>query len=188
MQVLIPELSQTYNSLLSDRDIDLEPLKIQYADFAVWQRNLLTEEKLSEQLDYWKEKLEGVELINLALDKPRPPQQSYNGDSVSITLDAELSDQIRQLAQDHSVTMYMLMNAVFSILLSRYSGQDDIVIGSPIANRHYPGTENIIGFFVNTLVLRTAIEPNQSFIQLLENVKQNALEAISIKIFLLNTW
>ena len=104
-------------------------------------------------------------------------QQSYNGDSVSIKLDAELSDQLRQLAKDHSVTMYMLMNAVFSILLSRYSGQDDILVGSPIANRHYPGTENIIGFFVNTLVIRTAIDSNQSFMQLLENVKQNALEA-----------
>ena len=112
----------------------------------------------------------------MPLDKPRPPHQSYNGDSVSIKLDSELSEQIRQLAKDYSVTMYMLMNAVFSILLSRYSGQDDIVIGVPNANRHYPGTENIIGFFVNTLVLRTSIDPNQSFIELLENVKRNALQ------------
>ena len=88
------------------------------------------------------------------MDKPRPPQQSYNGDSVSIKLDSDLSTQLRQLAKDHSVTMYMLMNAVFSILLSRYSGQDDIIIGGNVANRHYPGTENIIGFFVNTLGIR----------------------------------
>ena len=176
-EIMVKEFVTAYNAYSEGNEPSLPLIKYQYADFAVWQRKLLTEEKLSEQLDYWKEKLEGVEPINLPLDKPRPPQQSYNGDSVSIKLDAELSDQLRQLAKDHSVTMYMLMNAVFSILLSRYSGQDDIVVGSPIANRHYPGTENIIGFFVNTLVLRTAIEPKQSFIELLENVKRNALEA-----------
>ena len=174
--IMVNEFVTAYNAYREGIEPSLPTLKFQYADFAVWQRNLLTEEKLSEQLDYWKEKLEGIEPVNLPLDKSRPPQQSYNGDSVSIKLDAELSGKLRQLAQDHSVTMYMLMNAVFSILLSRYSGQDDIVIGSPIANRHYPGTENIIGFFVNTLVLRTSIDPNQSFIRLLKNVKRNALQ------------
>ena len=174
--IMINEFVVAYNAYREGSDPVLPMLKYQYVHFAVWQRKLLTEEKLSEQLVYWKEKLEGIEPLNLPLDKPRPPKQNYNGDSVSIKLDSELSNQLKQLAKDHSVTMYMLMNAVFSILLSRYSGQDDIVVGSPIANRHYPGTENIIGFFVNTLVLRTAIEPKQSFIELLENVKRNALQ------------
>ena len=129
------------------------------------------------QLDYWKQKLEGVEPINLPFDKPRPPQQSYNGDSVSIRLDAELSGQLRELAKDHSVTMYMLMNAVFALLLSRYSGQDDIVIGGNVANRHYPGTANIIGFFVNTLGIRVNLNKDLSFNDLLSQVKATCLEA-----------
>ncbi|MCP5099789.1 MAG: non-ribosomal peptide synthetase, partial [Chloroflexi bacterium] len=161
----------------------LAPLTIQYSDYAVWQRDWLQGEVLQQQVDYWTKKLTGrPELLELPTDTPRPPQQSYQGAHYAHHLSATLSQSVTQLSQQQGVTVFMTLLAGFTILLSRYSRQNDICVGSPIANRTHSQTEDLIGFFVNTLVLRSHVYSEeagkaQSFIDLLLQTRQTCLEA-----------
>ena len=155
MGVLLRELTALYAAFSQGQPSPLPPLSIQYADFAVWQRQYLQGERFERQLNYWKTQLAGApDLLQLPTDRPRPPQQSFRGDMVTLTIDADLTQRLRSLSQAHDTTLYMTLLAAFQILMGRYSGQSDLVVGSPIANRNYAQLEPLIGFFVNTLALR----------------------------------
>nr|VFK17518.1 MAG: HAD-superfamily phosphatase, subfamily IIIC/FkbH-like domain-containing protein/amino acid adenylation domain-containing protein [Candidatus Kentron sp. LPFa] len=156
----------------------LPPLPIQYVDFANWQRQWLTGDVLDGQLTYWKRQLAGAPaLLELPTDHPRPPVQRYRGASLTFSFPDELTARLNQLSQQTDSTLFMTLWSAFAVLLARYSGQDDIVIGSPIANRTHSQTESLIGFFVNTLVLRLDLSGNPSFAALQEQASKTALDA-----------
>ncbi|PZN81911.1 MAG: non-ribosomal peptide synthetase, partial [Candidatus Methylumidiphilus alinenensis] len=178
MGVFIRDWQHAYTAFAQGGQPDLPPLVIQYSDYAFWQRQWLQGEVLQQQVDYWKQKLVGMsELLELPTDQPRPPQQSYQGADYCHSLPATLSLAINQLSKQQSVTVFMTLLAAFKLLLSRYSRQNDICVGSPIANRTHGHTEDLIGFFVNTLVLRSQLDPEQSFIELLQATRQTCLDA-----------
>ncbi|NEO35900.1 MAG: amino acid adenylation domain-containing protein [Moorea sp. SIOASIH] len=178
MGILIEELSSLYQAIAASEPSPLPELAIQYADFALWQRQWLTGEILENQFNYWKQELEGAsELLKLPTDHPRPHVMSYQGSSESFSLTAELTQKLQQLSVNAGSTLFMTLQAAFATLLYRYSGQFDILIGSPIANRNRREIEPLIGFFVNTLVLRTRFEHNPSFSQLLRQVRETTLNA-----------
>ncbi|ARU62806.1 hypothetical protein CBW65_18885 [Tumebacillus avium] len=157
---------------------DLPELPVQYADYAVWQRELLNGAGLDGQLAYWREQLQGpLPVLQLPTDRPRPAQQTFRGNSFSFEVPRSLSDELHLLARQEGVTLYMLLLAAFNTLLSRYSGQEDILLGSPVANRTREEVEGLIGFFVNTIVLRTDLSGAPTFRELLARVKQTTLDA-----------
>ena len=168
MGVLYRELSMLYRAFVDGQPSPLAELPIQYADFAVWQREWLQGEVLESQLSYWKKQLEGIPaVLNLPTDHPRPAVQSYRGARQSIELSKELLRGLKRLSRKEGVTLFMTLLAAFQTLLYRYTGQEDIVVGSPIANRNRAEIEGLIGFFVNTLVLRTNFSGNPTFKELL---------------------
>ncbi len=155
MGIFIKELSNLYRAFTLSSPLLLPELPIQYADFAVWQRQWLTEEIQKQQLNYWKQQLAGATpLLELPTDKPRPAVQTFCGTTQEFQIDQNLSKQIKTFSQQSGATLFHTLLAAFVVLMFRYSGQDDICIGSPIANRNRRETEPLIGFFVNTLVLR----------------------------------
>jgi amino acid adenylation domain-containing protein len=173
MEVLVKEIATLYAALSQDIPSLLKPLPIQYADFAVWQRQWLQGEVLSTQLGYWKQQLGGtLPVIQLPTDYPRSRVQSFRGDTVSFTLSSKLSDKLTTIAKAEKATLFMTLLAAFKVLLYRYTGQADIVVGSPIANRNRAELEGLIGFFVNTLVLRTDLHHNPTFQEVLQRVRQ----------------
>ncbi|HHL31116.1 MAG TPA: non-ribosomal peptide synthetase, partial [Oceanospirillales bacterium] len=154
--ILIHEFVSLYKTIQMGVKSDLPELPIQYADYAHWQRNWLEGEILEQQLDYWHKQLSGLPQVhNLPLDHKRPEFQSYNGAIQQVSLDKDILHALHNIALDNQVTFFMLLHAAFAILISRYSNSNDIVIGSPIANRTQKELEGLIGFFVNTLVLRS---------------------------------
>jgi amino acid adenylation domain-containing protein/non-ribosomal peptide synthase protein (TIGR01720 family) len=177
MRLFFRELVTFYQSLLTGRPASLSKLTLQYADFAVWQRDWLKGEVLDRQLDYWRQQLEGVPFLRLPLDRPRPTIKSYGGARLPVHLPDELVRPLRSLCQSEGVTMFMLLLAAFQLLLSRYSGQDDVAVGSPIAGRNRGEIENLIGFFVNTLVMRTDLSGDPTFRELLQRVRNMASAA-----------
>ena len=153
-------------------------LQVQYADYAVWQRGWLQGEVLESQLRYWKQQLEGApQVLELPTDRPRPAVQTFRGERRSVTLSRELSEGLKRLSRAEGVTLFMTLLAAFQALLYRYTGQEDLVVGSPIANRNRAEIEGLIGFFVNTLVLRTDLSGSPSFQELLRRVRSTCLEA-----------
>ncbi|MFJ2986213.1 MULTISPECIES: condensation domain-containing protein, partial [unclassified Pseudomonas] len=178
MQVMVDEWMQSYASLANGSQPTLPPLPVQYLDYAHWQRNWLAAGERERQLVYWREQL-GAEpvVLELPTDHARPALQSYRGARLALTLDADLAAGLQQLAQQHNVTLFMLLLASFQALLQRYSGQDDIRVGVPVANRHRLETERLIGFFVNTQVLRARFDSTLTVNALLEQVRQAALGA-----------
>ncbi len=176
----VEEVAISYEALQQGRTPSFPPLPIQYADFAAWQRQWAEAGQLAAQVAFWKRHLEGAPpLIDLPLDHPRPALQTYRGQTLHFALDGALGDRIRQLGQAQQCTPYMTLLAAFAVLLYRYSGQDDLPIASPIANRNRAETEALIGFFVNTLVTRIVVSPEQSFLDLLAQIKQTALDAFT---------
>jgi amino acid adenylation domain-containing protein len=172
------ELSLLYNAYVKNEEPLLPSLMIQYGDFALWQRKWIQGDILEKQLSYWKEQLAGIpDLLELPTDKPRPKDLSHRAAAYHIYLNKEVKDKLNKLAQDNQASLFMTLLAVFQILLYRYSGQKDIVVGSPIANRHYKETEDLIGFFVNTLAFRTTFIGNENFIEVLNKIKTTTLEA-----------
>jgi len=172
------ELSQLYAAFAQRLPNPLSELPIQYADFAVWQRQWLTGEVLERQLNYWQQQLAGVSgVLELPTDKPRPPMQSFRGKMERFQLDRNLTQHLKQLSQESDATLFMTLLAAFLVLLSRYSGQSDIVVGSPIANRNNKSIEQLIGFFTNTLALRGDLSGNPSFANFLAQVRQTTLSA-----------
>ena len=178
MGIFVHELSVLYEAFCAGEPSPLPELPIQYADFAHWQRSWLTGDVLEKQLSYWKQQLAGAPpLLELPSDRPRPSVQTFRGGSEHFQLTQDLTQKLKSLSQKSGVTLFMTLMAAFVTLLSRYSGQDDIVIGSPIANRNRSEIEPLIGFFVNTLVLRTQLQGNPTFVELLEQVRETALDA-----------
>jgi len=177
MPILIRELVEAYEAYKSGRALELPPLSVQYADYAIWQRQYLEDKVLGKQLDYWERQLSGVSPLQLPLDYPRPAAQSTSGGVVSFKVGAELTRQLRHLSQEQGTTLFMTLLTVFKLLMFRYSGQEDICIGCPAANRTLQETEGLIGFFVNPLALRTRLDGNDSFISLLQRVKKTTLMA-----------
>ncbi|HKR15452.1 MAG TPA: amino acid adenylation domain-containing protein, partial [Pyrinomonadaceae bacterium] len=176
--VLVREVAALYRSFLADEPSTLPELPIQYADFVLWQREWLQGDTLAEHLEYWKKQLAGAPaVLELPADRPRPAVNTHRGAKQSLTLPAELSAAIKSVSEHEGVTLFMTLLAAFQTLLHRYSSQDEIVIGTPIANRNRAETEGLIGFFVNTLLLRTDFAGNPSFRQLLGRVRDVALGA-----------
>nr|WP_158704691.1 non-ribosomal peptide synthetase [Pseudomonas mendocina] len=176
--IMVQELMQFYAGYREGRSVELEPLPIQYADYALWQRDWMEAGERERQLGYWRQQLGGEQpVLELPFDHPRPPMQSHVGASLAIDLEPALAESLRALAQRHGVTLFMLLLASFQALLHRYSGQDDIRIGVPIGNRTRAETEGLIGFFVNTQVLKAEFTPTLTFEALLQQVKQAALDA-----------
>jgi len=176
--IFIRELATLYEAFLSDQPSPLPALPIQYADFAHWQRQWLQGEVLETQLNYWQQQLAGVPpLLEFPTDRPRPPVQTFRGSTEHFQINPDLTRRLKDLSQQSGTTLFMTLLAAYVTLLSRYSGQEDIVVGSPIANRTRTEIESIIGFFVNTLVLRTHLQGNPTFQELLSRVRQVALDA-----------
>ncbi|MDZ7967789.1 MAG: amino acid adenylation domain-containing protein [Nostoc sp. DedSLP03] len=180
MGVFVQELAALYDAYAQGQPSTLAPLAIQYADFAIWQRNWLQGEVLQSQLNYWRQQLQDAPaLLSLPTDRPRPAVQTYNGTHQEFVLSVELTDKLSKLSQEQGVTLFMTLLAAFDTLLYRYTGTEDILVGSPIANRDRSEIEGLIGFFVNTLVMRTSLTGNPSFSELLTRVRSMAMEAYS---------
>ena len=178
MNVFLKELSELYGAFGRGEEDPLEELELQYADYAVWQRKWMGGEVLEGQAEYWKRTLAGAPgLLELPSDHARPKQQSYAGGWVSVVLEEELTEKLKELSRRHGVTLFMTLLAGWAALLARLSGEQDIVIGTPTANRGRQEVEGLIGFFVNTLALRLDVTGSQTVEELLARVKQQALAA-----------
>jgi amino acid adenylation domain-containing protein len=177
--LLFREMAVLYESYIRQRPSPLPELPLQYADFALWQREYLQGEVLAEQLSYWKEQLAGAsETLDLPTDRPRTAARSARGTRHPLLIPHPIAESLKELGQgEGAATLFMVLFAAFNALLFRHSGQDDIVIGFPIANRNRTEVESLIGFFVNTLVLRTRLEGDPTFRELLARVRQTTLGA-----------
>ncbi|MCK5791752.1 MAG: hypothetical protein KAH34_12965, partial [Ketobacter sp.] len=173
MGVFIREMALLYDAYRQDKASPLQELDIQYADYSLWQREWLAGERLDRQLSYWKTRLDGVPVLELPTDFPRPPVHSYDGHNQPFQLSRELTAALNDLARQQGVTLFMVLLAGLQVLLHRYSGQDDICVGTPIAGRIRPEVEKLIGCFVNTLAIRSDLKNNPSFLSLLKQVQQN---------------
>jgi len=176
--ILVREVSALYEAYIEGRESPLPELEIQYADYTVWQREWLQGEVLEQELSYWRQQLgEELPVLQLRTDKPRPPVQSARGRSQHFALPASLTAELKQLSNSEGVTLFMTLLAAFKILLWRYSGQSDVVVGTPIAGRNHLATEGLIGLFVNTLALRTSLSGDPSFRELLYRIREVTLGA-----------
>ena len=175
--VLWRELKRLYEAFSEGRPSPLEELPIQYADYALWQRRWLTGEVLEEQLGYWKEQLAELPILELPTDHARPAVQTHRGARQTLALSRSLTEALKELARREGVTLFMVLLGAFQVLLSRYAGQEDIAIGTPIVGRNRSETEGLIGFFVNTLVMRTNLAGDPSFREFLSRVREVALGA-----------
>ncbi|MES2936895.1 MAG: amino acid adenylation domain-containing protein [Pseudomonadota bacterium] len=176
--ILMRELCALYAAHCAGKGDDLPPLALQYGDYAVWQRRWLSSSALAKHADYWRERLSGApQLLRLPADRKRPAKQDYSGASIEVTLDAGLTGKLKALSLRQGTSLFMTIMAAWALVLSRLSGQQDLVIGTPTANRARTELEGLIGFFVNTLALRIDLSGGLSVAQLLERVKGVALEA-----------
>ena len=174
--VLTRELHMLYASYAAGRPSPLPELPVQYADYALWQRGWLKDEVLEQQLAYWRGRLDGApSVLDLPTDRPRPASQSFRGGQLGLALPAGMSNALAALARREGATMFMVLMASFQLLLSRWSAQQDVVVGSPVAGRTDPKTEGLIGFFVNMLSYRTKLDGDMDFRALLAGVKRTAL-------------
>lgn len=175
--IFTEELAECYLAIKENRSPNLPDLPIQYADYAVWQREFLQGDRLEQKLAYWQDQLDQIEPLDLPTDHPRPATQSTKGNSIHFKIDAHWYQKVQHLCQREQVTPFMFLLAVFKVLLYRYSGQNDITVGTPIANREQPELDALIGFFVNTLVLRSIIDGASSFQDFLKAVREMTLQA-----------
>jgi acyl carrier protein len=176
--ILIGEVTTLYQAFSSGQSSPLAELPVQYADYAVWQREWLQGEVLARELDYWKKQLGGdLPVLNLPLDRPRPPAPSHRGGSHSFALPPELIEPLKELSRRQGCTLFMTLMAAFQTLLHRMTGQSDILVGTTIAGRNRAELEKLIGFFVNTLAMRTDVSGAPSFIELMRRVREAALGA-----------
>ncbi len=182
--ILIREFCQLYEAFHEGRENPLKPLRIQYRDYAVWQRRLLESEEIQADRDYWQEKLSGdIPVLELPADYPRPRVQTFNGNTLSFYLSPEQTKQLRELSLEQGVSLFMTLSAMVKVLLYRYTGQEDIIIGSPTAGRHHADLEDQIGYYLNTLALRDRIQGAESFVSFLRQVGQTAQEAFNHQVY-----
>ncbi|MFY9622653.1 MAG: amino acid adenylation domain-containing protein [Pyrinomonadaceae bacterium] len=175
--VLIHEVATLYAAYSQGRPSSLPELSIQYVDYAVWQQQWLQGEALSIQLSYWSQQLAGAAVLELPTDHPRPTLQAFRAAQLPFVLSQQLTDSLKALTQREGVTLFMTLLAAFQTLLHRYTGQEDILVGAPIAGRTRAETEDLIGLFINTLVLRSDLSANPSFRELLQRVRETTLQA-----------
>jgi amino acid adenylation domain-containing protein len=178
MGVLIREMATLYATYLDGAKSPLAELPIQYADYAIWQREWLQGLPLEGQLAYWRKQLAGASpTINLPTDRPRPAVQTFESEAITFELSESLSTALRSLSQQENVTLFMTLMAAYNTLLYKYTGQEDILVGTGIANRNRSEIEGLIGFFVNMLVVRTDLSGDPSFLELLRRVRETAFAA-----------
>ncbi|MFJ6215458.1 amino acid adenylation domain-containing protein [Streptomyces sp. NPDC092296] len=177
-EILIRELTERYSAATAGRAAASDrELPVQYADYAVWQRDRLSGELLERQLDYWREQLAGLPALELPTDRPRPPVRDAAGGQVPLTVPAETAGRLTALAREHGATPFMALLAAYALLLGRWSGQQDVAVGTPAAGRHRPEVQDLVGLFLNTVVLRTDLSGSPSFAELLRQVRESALDA-----------
>ena len=180
MDVLMREFGELYTAYREGRQSGLDALKIQYADYAQWQRDWLEGDAIEGQLAFWRSQLDGIPAVhNLPLDHPRPSQQDFSGEIFFQEFDLELTARISQFCIKHDVTLFMFLQTAFALLVHRYSNESDVVIGTPIAGREQHETQALIGFFVSTLAIRTRFEPGVTFDALLRTSKSTILDVLS---------
>jgi amino acid adenylation domain-containing protein len=178
--VFLKELMAFYQAITKSIPVNLKELPIQYADYAHWQKEEAGKRIMESHLSYWKEKLEGeLPVLELPTDYPRSPRRTFSGRTFRFDLEKGITDKLEQISREEDSTLFMALLTSFYILLHKYSGQEDILIGTPIANRNLPEVEPLIGVFINTLVLRATFSGNSSFRQLLQNVRKVSLDAFS---------
>ena len=175
--IVVKEFIQLYNAYRRGNILDLPNLKLQYADYAIWQHKHYKEDWFTNKLSYWKNKLEGVSPLAFPTDYLRPAVQSKRAATIDFTIDKELLDRVQQLSNQQGVTLFMVLLSAFKVLLHRYSNQEDIAVGIPIANRIHKEIEELVGFFVNNLVLRSEVKSEMEFTKFLQEVKILTLEA-----------
>jgi aspartate racemase len=177
LDILTRELSILYEAFLNGKPASLPALPIRYSDYVLWQRERLTTERLGPQIEYWRRELDGAAAVKLPLDSSAKPRDSSRGARVFFRFGRDETQALEALSREARATLFMMLLAAFQILLARYSGQDDIVCGSPVAGRNRPEVEGLIGFFLNTICLRTRIDPNEIFFELVGRVRDTALRA-----------
>ncbi len=178
INILVKELSAIYQAFAEGKFVPIPQLPLQYTDFVYWQRNYLQSEIIEKHLAYWQQQLGGnLPVLQLPTDCPRPPIQNFKGARQKFVLSTNLTQAIKKLSQQQDVTLFMTLLATFQTLLYRYTSQEDIIVGSPIANRHHAELKQLVGCFVNTLVLRSNLEGNPTFTELLGRVRKVAIEA-----------
>ncbi|NQX43685.1 hypothetical protein HQN84_32890, partial [Pedobacter steynii] len=184
MGVLIRELLSLYNAFVTGAAMPLLPLRIQYKDYAAWQQSELTGDQLHIHQNYWMNQFSGqLPVLNLPLEKPRPAKRTYNGATISGTINADISEGLRSLIKEEGGTLFMGLVAAMNVLFYRYSGQEDIIIGSPIAGREHADLEDQIGFYINTLALRSRFKGSGDYLELLREVKKVTLDAYDHQVY-----
>ena len=179
-EVLIRELAEDYSAFVAGQEPNLKPLPVQYSDFTILQRHLLGTERIEEQLSFWRRTLAGAPILhNLPCDRPRPERPTYAGANQILQLDSGLVSELQRFARHQRSTIFMLLTAAFVVLLFKYGKQKDILLGIPVSGRNLVETEPLIGFFVNTLVLRTSVANNMTINDLLIQVRESLLDAMS---------
>ncbi|MCP4172222.1 MAG: non-ribosomal peptide synthetase, partial [Fuerstiella sp.] len=180
IKVLMQDLIDLYAAHRSDRVAELAALTVQYPDYSVWQRDWLAGEELERQVRFWRERLAGAPaVLEMPTDRPRPPVQTFNGAHAWWRLSSETTVALRELANREGCTLFMVLISAYALLLGRYSRQDDLLVGTPIAGRQHTELENLIGFFVNTLVLRADFSGQPTFREYLQRIKRESLDAFS---------
>jgi amino acid adenylation domain-containing protein len=180
MEVFWGELARGYRAAVEGGEAELPALPVQYADFALWQRRLLEGEALEARLPFWRERLAGApELLQLPTDRPRPAVQSFRGAVERFALESDVIGRLREIGQAREASLFMTLLCAFGVLLARWSGQDDVLVGSPVANRDRRGVEPLIGFFANTLVLRVDLREDPGFLDALDRVREMVLGALA---------
>ena len=179
MGILVGELSVLYAAALRGEQASLPPLPVQYADFSVWQRDRLSSGALKDDLDYWTSQLAGVEPLELPTDRPRPAVRTSAGAAYEFTLPAEVTTRLADLTRSCDATLFMLLTAACQVLFHRWSGQDDVAVGTAVAGRERPELESIVGFFVNTVVLRATVGDRRTFREFVTQVRDTVLDAFA---------
>ena len=173
IEVLIKEFVDIYSGKT------VPELTVQYKDFAAWQNNMMKSEAYKKQEEYWlKEFEEEIPVLNMPLDYQRPVIQSFEGETIEFTIEEEITKALNKLAKEREASLYMVLLAAYNTVLSRYTGQEDIVVGSPIAGRRHADLQNMIGMFVNTLAMRNYPDGNKTFNEFLKEVRDNAINGI----------
>ena len=179
MNLLIQDLVNAYVQIDLHGEVYFDRLPIQYADFAVWQRQRLNSERQSELLEYWKQSLDGVEPLNLPTDFQRPAVQTYNGNTIRFSIPAEVSETLHRHAIDNNTSLFAALLSGFFVLLRQYSGQNNFCIGTPVAGREHAELEKVVGFFVNTLAIRAELTADESFLTVLDRVKSTLMDGFA---------